>query len=165
MFSLLAAGLKTFNDYRQSHTQCNLEGTVVKVVDGDSITVLDDEKIQHRVRLAGIDAPERKQAYGKASTQFLADRVAGKMVCVGWYKRDKYQRLVGVVRINNQVMNLALVEAGLAWHYKHYQSEQTESEREDYADAEEDARAARRGLWSDRNPTSPWAWRKAKYNR
>lgn len=162
VLSLLAAGLQYFNDYQETKDNCKLQGKVVKLADGDSITVLDDDKTQHKVRLAGIDAPERNQPYGKAAKTFLSDKVFGKTVCVGWNKKDKYQRLVGVVRINDEDVNLQLVEAGLAWHYKYYQREQTESDRARYAEAQEDAEADRRGLWKARKPITPWAWRKGK---
>lgn len=72
-----------------------LTGQVVKIADGDTLTVLDVSKQQHRVRLAGIDAPERKQAFGTASRQHLADLVFGRVVTVEWYKRDRYQRILG----------------------------------------------------------------------
>lgn len=126
MLSILAAGLQYFNDYQKAKGTCNLRGKVTKLADGDSITVLGDDKKQHNIRLAGIDAPERNQPYGKAAKVFLSNKVFGKTVCVGWYKRDKYQRLVGVVRINDEDVSLQLVEAGLAWHYKRYQKEQSE---------------------------------------
>ncbi len=75
----------------------SLTGKVVKVADGDSITVLDSTNIQHRIRLQGIDAPERKQAFGNASRKHLATLVAGKQVTVKWVKRDRYGRIVGFV--------------------------------------------------------------------
>ncbi|WP_219988785.1 thermonuclease family protein [Leucothrix pacifica] len=160
--TVLAVVLQFYNGYRDHQEQCNLQGKVVKLADGDSITVLDDDKVQHKIRLSGIDAPERNQPYGKAAKQFLSDKIFGKTVCVGWYKKDKYRRLVGVVRINDQDVNYQLVEAGLAWHYKYYQKEQSAYDRVKYAEAQEQAEDNKRGLWQERKPITPWDWRKGE---
>ena len=160
--SILATGLRYYNDYQEDKENCNLQGKVVKLADGDSITVLDDDKVQHKVRLAGIDTPERKQPYGQAAKTFLSDRIFGKTVCVGWNKKDRYNRLVGVVRINDEDVNYQLVKAGLAWHYKYYEKEQSAYDRMRYAEAQEDAEDDKKGLWKDKNPIEPWAWRKGE---
>lgn len=136
-----------------------LRGRVVGVVDGDTITVLDDEKVQHRIRLAGIDAPELKQAFGQASRKHLALLVVGKPVKVEWYKRDRYRRIVGKVLQSGNDMCLAQVEAGMAWWFKRYANEQPEQDRKRYADAEQEARAERVGLWQEARPVAPWLWR------
>ncbi len=93
----------------------SLTGKVVKVTDGDSITVLDNTNTQHRIRLQGVDAPERKQAFGNASRKHLASLVAGKEVTVKWAKRDRYRRIVGFVIVDGEDVNLAQVKAGMAW--------------------------------------------------
>lgn len=162
--SLFAAGWHYYNGYQQSNDAltCNLEGKVIRVTDGDSITVLDNEKTQHKIRLAGIDTPERKQPYGKAARQYLAKQIFKKQVCIGWYKRDKYQRLVGVVRINDEDINLKLLSAGLGWHYKQYQNEQSKSDRIRYSKAQKKAESAGAGLWRDRSPIPPWLWRRGE---
>lgn len=86
-------------------TECALPGKVIKVVDGDTVYVLDDKKAQHKIRIAGIDAPEKGQPYSKAATKYLKSQVAGKEVCVEWHKRDRYRRLVGVVHYDNKDIN------------------------------------------------------------
>ena len=96
---------------------CKLQGMVIKVTDGDTINILDADKVKHKIRLAGIDAPERGQPFGTASTKFLAKHVNQKTVCVAWHKLDKYDRKVGVVSINDLDINHQIVVAGLAWHY------------------------------------------------
>lgn len=136
-----------------------LSGKVVHVADGDTITVLDAGNHQHKIRLSGIDAPERKQAYGAVSKKHLSTLVAGKAVSVNWHKRDKYQRLIGKVLLDSQDICLEQIKAGMVWHYKKYQNEQTPQDRASYADAEEEARTARRGLWKDAHPVPPWEWR------
>lgn len=136
-----------------------LQGKVVGISDGDTITVLDGSKTQHKVRLAGIDAPEKSQAFGDRSKQYLSDQVFGKTVTVDWNKTDKYGRTIGKVIINGQDANLRQVQAGLAWHYKQYEKEQSASDRNSYAQAETDARARHIGLWHDATPMPPWDFR------
>lgn len=140
----------------------DLAGTVVGVHDGDTVTVLDATRRQHKIRLAGIDAPELKQAFGRVSRQHLADQVAGRAVVIEWSKQDKYRRLVGKVLLDGRDINITQNEAGLAWHYKKYASEQSPEDRERYARAEEEARASRRGLWQDSHAVPPWDFRRAR---
>jgi endonuclease YncB( thermonuclease family) len=97
-----------------------LRGRVVKIADGDTLTVLDRSNRQHKIRLVGIDAPERKQPFHTKSRQNLADLVFGKEVAVEWHKRDRYKRILGKVVLDGQDVNLAQIRAGLAWHYKQY---------------------------------------------
>jgi endonuclease YncB( thermonuclease family) len=138
-----------------------LQGKVVAVADGDTITVLDATNTQQRIRLQGIDAPERAQAFGTVSREHLADLVFGKRVTVQYGKRDKYGRIVGKVMVEGQDVCLEQVKAGLAWHYKEYQNEQSPEDRQLYAEAEQEARRARKGLWQDILPQSPWEYRHA----
>lgn len=134
-------------------------GKVVRVADGDTLTVLDAQMQQHKIRLAGIDAPERRQAFGQRSREFLASLVAAQQVEVETEKTDKYGRSVGKVLLQGRDVNLAVVAAGLAWHYKEYESEQGPSDRMLYANAEQEARNLRKGLWADPYPEAPWDWR------
>ena len=90
----------------------SLTGRVVRVTDGDTIVVLDANNAQHKIRLTGIDAPERKQAYGTKSKEHLSGSVAGKFVVVEYDKRDRYERILGKVLLSNEDMNLAQVKAG-----------------------------------------------------
>jgi endonuclease YncB( thermonuclease family) len=137
-----------------------LNGRVVSVVDGDTVTVLDANDTQHRIRLEGIDAPESHQAFGEQSRQSLAGMISGKEVTVNYQKTDQYGRLVGKILFDGRDINLEQVKAGMAWHYKFYENEQTPEDRELYAKAEETARSARRGLWQDPNPVEPYQFRK-----
>ena len=91
-----------------------LEGLVVAIADGDTLTVLDDTKTQHRIRLSGIDAPEKRQPFGTVSRQHLADAVFQRRVVVEFYKTDRYGRLIGKVLLDGQDESLAQVAAGLA---------------------------------------------------
>jgi endonuclease YncB( thermonuclease family) len=136
-----------------------LLGKVINVADGDTITVLDDTNTQHKIRLAGIDAPERRQSFGNVSKQSLADMVAGQSVVVEWVKADRYGRKVGKVLLAGQDANLVQIKRGLAWHYKQYQREQTPTDQQTYAAAEVEARAAKLGLWRDLAQMPPWEFR------
>ena len=95
-----------------------LVGQVVGVSDGDTITLISEDKSQHKIRLAGIDAPEKAQAFGQASKQSLSEMVFKKEVTVLWTKRDRYQRLVGKVLMNDMDVCLEQIKRGMAWHYK-----------------------------------------------
>jgi endonuclease YncB( thermonuclease family) len=136
-----------------------LLGKVIHVQDGDTITVLAADKVQHKILLAGIDAPEKAQRFGNKSKQRLSDLVFGKTVSVDTDKTDRYGREVGKVQLDGVDANLEQVRRGLAWHYKAYQREQSPEDRLAYAAAEKDAAAARLGLWQDAVPVAPWEWR------
>ena len=134
---------------------------VVKVTDGDTIHVLDQSKERHKIRLGGIDAPEKKQAFGRRSTKNLAEYVAGKYIDVEYSKRDRYKRIIGKLLLNNQDINLQQVKDGYAWHYKRYQKDQSHKDRELYAKAEGQARAEKIGLWSA-SAIPPWEFRRKR---
>lgn len=137
-----------------------LRGKVVHIADGDTVYVL-VERQTYKIRLAGIDAPERKQAYGRVAHQSLSDMVAGRAVIVTTHKSDRYGRKVGVVVSDGHDVGLVQIERGLAWHYKQYAKEQSPKERRAYEDAEQTAKAAQRGLWRDPAPVAPWDWRQS----
>lgn len=148
-----------------------LEGRVVHVADGDTLTVLDDQNQQHKVRLAGIDAPERSQPFGRRATTELANLTKNKRVIVDWTKTDRYRRIIGVVWVTPDNCTickptldagLALIGDGLAWHYRAYERDQTFDDRRDYRQAEAEARARHAGLWTDTDPTPPWNWRRGQ---
>ncbi len=127
---------------------------------GEVHYVLDANYEQHKIRLAGIDAPERKQAYGLASRKHLASIVADQQVTVEYQKRDRYGRIVGKVLLDGIDVCLEQVKAGFAWHYKKYQHEQSAEDQRLYADAENKARDERLGLWRESNPIPPWEYRR-----
>ena len=137
-----------------------LYGRVVGVADGDTVTVLDESRQQHKIRLMGIDAPEKKMPFGNRSKQSLSDMVFDRQVQVEYSKKDRYGRTVGKIIVGSVDANLEQVKAGMAWHYKQYQREQSFEDRSAYAQAEEEARVFKRGLWSDSNPVPPWDYRK-----
>ncbi len=139
------------------HGQLHLR--VVGVHDGDTITGLDESKTQHKIRLDGIDAPELGQPFGQASKKALSEKVFGKDVVVVPKTKDRYGRTVGHVLIDGRDVNLEMLEAGMAWHYKKY------DRNAQLARAEEEAREGKRGLWVDGDAVSPWEWRKEHKRR
>lgn len=132
---------------------------MVGVSDGDTITVLDAEKKQHKVRLAGIDAPEKGQAFGNASKENLSRLIFDRRVEARCHKRDRYGREVCAVFVGSRDAGLEQVRAGMAWWFREYANEQAPDDRASYEGAEDAARFGRKGLWQDRQPTPPWAWR------
>lgn len=137
-----------------------LTGQVVGISDGDTLTLLIEGNKRERIRLSGIDAPEKKQPFGEASRQHLAGMVFGQAVTIEYNKRDHYGRIVGQVWVDGKDACLAQIEAGLAWHYKRFQLEQPLEDRLTYTRAEDAAKSARRGLWTDHAPIPPWEWRR-----
>lgn len=142
-----------------------LYGRVVGIADGDTVTVLDNSNTQWKIRLMGIDAPEKKQAFGRKSKEHLSGLVFNKQAQIEYGKKDKYGRTVGKITVSGIDANLEQVKAGMAWHYKKYQNEQSVDDRTTYARAEEMSRVAKRGLWVDSKPMPPWDWRKQQKRR
>ena len=129
------------------------------------MTVLDAERRQYKVRLAGIDAPEKAQAFGQASKISLSDQIFGREVAVTWDKRDRYGRIIGKISVDHRDVCLEQIRRGMAWHYKQYARDQAPDDRGTYAEAEvaaRAARAARAGSWQDVSPVVPWEWRHKK---
>lgn len=139
-----------------------LQGRVVGIADGDTVTVLDDANTHFKIRLMGIDAPEKKQAFGNKSKESLSALVYNKQVIVVYNKKDKYGRTVGKILVGGVDANLEQIKAGMAWHYKQYMKEQSVEDRAAYAHAEEQARVEKRGLWVDKEPVPPWDLRHRK---
>ena len=124
---------------------------VVKISDGDTIAVLSGKE-QTKVRLYGIDAPEKKQDYGQKSKQFLASLIAGQVVEVEPKGKDRYKRTLGIIHFKGQDINAQMVLNGYAWAYVKYSRM--------YVDHESAARKNKRGLWQSNDPTPPWQLRK-----
>ena len=146
-------------------------GKVVAVTDGDTIKILDDDKVQHKIRLTGIDAPEKSQPFGSASRKHLASMVAGKDVRVETTKNDRYGRVLGKVWVQPRDcpgcgktlnVNHAQILSGMAWWYRDYAKDQSAQDRGRYESAVEEARKRKRGLWSEPDPIPPWVWRRGQ---
>lgn len=134
----------------------DIQGRVVRVLDGDTIEVLQGTSERSRIRLDGIDAPEKKQAFGQRSRQFLNNLVAQQLVTITGDKTDRYGRVLGTVWLEGQDINATQLRSGMAWAY-HYRGK---ASNEEYVVLESEARSLKKGLWADPNPVEPWRWRK-----
>jgi len=148
-----------------------LECRVIGIADGDTITCLTASKKQERIRLRGIDAPERKQPFGQRSRQNLSDLTYGKTVLIDWQSRDRWGRIIGTVWVEpadcrdcgtTLDAGRAQLTAGMAWWFRRYANEQPLDERHAYEFEEGEARARSVGLWRDTDPVPPWDWRRGK---
>jgi endonuclease YncB( thermonuclease family) len=137
-------------------------GTVVGVADGDTLTLLDAGRTQHRIRIDGIDAPERAQPWGQRARQSLSALAYGRPARADCGKTDRYGRAVCRVMVDGVDVGLEQVRRGLAWHYTRYAHEQPRELRVRYKAAEIEARAARLGLWEGAEPVAPWDWRRGQ---
>lgn len=154
---LITLGVVLFFSTCSSHT--TLTGSVEKVIDGDTITLLDEKGQSHKIRFFGIDAPETNtnQPFGEEARAFLAQEIEGKKVqIIIKTKSDKYGRVVGVVKFDGQDINKKMVQEGYAWAYSYY--------TDAYQAEHNAARAQQIGLWADDNstnkPIEPYKWRK-----
>ena len=126
----------------------------VAVTDGDTIKVLSG-KTEIKIRLFGIDAPEKKQAFGAQSKKFMSQMVFGKKVNLRITGKDRYGRSIAWVFINGRNVNAESIRAGYAWWYRQYSKKYPQ-----LGEYEAQARAAKRGLWTDPHAVAPWDWRK-----
>lgn len=131
-----------------------IHGRVVGISDGDTLTLHDAGNQQHKIRLAEIDAPESKQAFGQVSKKSLSDMCFGKDATATVINRDRYGRSVARMDCGGVDANLEQVKRGLAWAYVRYARDPR------ILAGEKEARAAGRGLWVDKDPVAPWEWRR-----
>ena len=137
-----------------------LQGTVQRVMDGDTVQLLTENATKFKIRLLGIDAPESKQSFGSESTQHLISLIQSERVTARCVGIDKYKRSLCKLTLKDVDLNLEQVKSGMAWHYKVYASSQSKSDQDTYATAEIEARGSRVGLWASKLTTPPWEFRK-----
>ena len=137
-------------------TFAQLKGKVVRIADGDTFTLLDANNNQIRIRLHGIDCPEKGQDCYQVAKDYLGKLVFQKVVYVENLDTDRYGRTIGRVWINGVDVNLALLRNGLAWHYKHY------DKFKEYAEAESQARKEKLNIWSRSDAIAPWDYRRKR---
>ncbi|MCY2966281.1 MAG: thermonuclease family protein [Planctomycetota bacterium] len=144
---------------RESPEIREISGEVVSIADGDTVTVLDADKVQHKIRLQGIDAPEKKQPFGTAARKALGDKIHRENVRIVWKEKDKYGRILGEIHLGDRHINREMVSDGYAWWYEKYAPKDRE-----LGQAQAEARKERRGLWRDIEggvkPEAPWDFRK-----
>ena len=135
-----------------------INAQVIEVVDGDTVNVITAHpEVKYKVRLYGIDAPEKVMKYGNEAKKVLQDKILGKDVVVKVVNTDNYGRAVGKIMLGARYINAEMVAEGYAWHYIDYAKEEY-----DLAAAEKNAKANRRGLWHDPKPIPPWDFRHKK---
>lgn len=132
------------------------EARCIGVTDGDTLAILTANNTQYKIRLASIDAPESKQAFGSVAKQVLSDLCFGKTLHIFQTGIDRYQRVIAFVGLNGMNINAEMIRNGLAWHYRQYSNSQELQQIEDTA------RAWRVGLWVDADPVSPEDFRKLR---
>lgn len=141
-----------------------LRGRVVAVADGDTLTLLASDNLQYRITLAGIDAPELAQDFGRQSKTSLSALALDQQVTATCIPGKETLRATCVVSVGGQDLGLAQVSAGMAWSYRQYASEQTSQAYADYQQAEFNAKIRRIGFWNSKNPTPPRNWRRGVLN-
>ena len=145
----------------QSAVASEFRAMVLEVIDGDTIKIRDQDQVL-RVRLQGIDAPERDQPFGLEATNYLVARVEGKLISIFSGGYDRYGRLLGKIMLNGEDINLHLVQRGYAWWYRYYREQQSLVDQQTYELAEKDAKSLKLGLWSDPGSINPYEWRKKR---
>ena len=130
-----------------------LQGEVIRVLDGDTVELLDTSKNTYRIRLANIDAPEKSQSFSEVSRQALASFVFRKPKTVHKQGVDRYGRVIGVLVVDGVNVNAQMVHQGLAWVYTQYNKDST------LVELQQDAKARKAGLWTDPDPIAPWDYR------
>jgi len=133
-----------------------LQGTAVKIIDGDTFDLLLTDKTTRRIRLYGIDCPERQQPYYQTAKDFLGKKLQSATIRVAIQDQDVYGRTVGIVWADNYNVNEALLQAGLTWHYKRYDRNPR------WEQLEREARHQQTGLWADAHPIAPWTFKHSR---
>ncbi|HEY0732159.1 MAG TPA: thermonuclease family protein [Chitinophagaceae bacterium] len=131
-----------------------LTGKVVSIADGDTFTMLDANNKQRKIRLHGIDAPEKRQPFGTVSKKRLSELVFGKEVRVEKRATDRYKRIVAIVYADTLNINETMIAEGMAWHFTRYDQNPA------WTALETRARSNKSGLWKDAHPLAPWEWRR-----
>jgi endonuclease YncB( thermonuclease family) len=160
--ALLAVGLWLREEPAARRAEPFFDGRVVRVADGDTLEVVREPGAQQvRIRIFGIDAPERGQPWSRRARQALAERALGKPVRVNAVDIDRYGRTVGEVYADDVCVGCELVRAGHVWVYRHFTQDAA------LLALEAEARAAKRGLWSlpEAERVPPWEWRERERAR
>lgn len=153
---LLLTCLFFLNNYGSNNITVEQSGTVVKIVDGDTFDLLTKDKTTLRVRMYGIDCPEKKQDFYQSAKNALAAYIFKKNVQLKITGHDRNRRVIARVYCNGQNINLAMIKNGFAWHFSKYSSDSN------FAQAESQARVAKLGLWKKPAPVAPWEFRKQR---
>jgi len=148
--------LSCSNKNTSTETNGSINGKVIKIVDGDTFDILTSNNTTLRIRMNAIDCPERTQDYYQVCKDALGGYIFGKKVSLITYGTDRYKRTIAEVYFGTEDINLKMIVNGYAWHYKKYSSDAK------MAQAEEEAKLQKNGLWAMINPVAPWAFRTKK---
>lgn len=135
------------------------EVRVVRVVDGDTVVVADAQSLNLKVRLHAIDAPECGMPFGPQAQAFLEKLILGRTVQMETMGRDRYHRTVATLAVDDLDVGLAMLQAGLAWHDRRYNSPRIPEATSRYAEAQRGATFKHAGLWAGSERMAPWLWR------
>lgn len=162
-----ATGLPSYQSPTKPCSNCGfvLDGKVTRVLDGDTLDLVSQDNQTFRIRLQGIDAPEKTQAYGPEAKEVLTLLTLNRQIHVIWNEKDIYGRLIGKVTLNKKDICLEMVAQGMAWHFVKYEQNQSDEDRQLYQQTEKRVREQRKGLWTDPNPVAPWDYRKQQRQR
>ena len=136
-------------------------GNIIKIIDGDTVHFLKEGDTKYKkIRLVGIDAPELKQEFGKESRQCLVELIENKPIQLVKFGKDRYQRILAKIKIDQVDINLAMIRKGCAWFYRRYQESLNEDDQKFYDQAEQMAQRQFLGLFKNVKALPPWVWRK-----
>ena len=148
----------------ETHQPQTFTAKVTRILDGDTIEVQNTNSIL-KIRLQGIDAPETVQPFGDTARQKLTNLILNKTITIKSDSKDKYDRLIAKVSLNNNDICLVMIRTGQAWWFTRYADSQSPSDRLAYNEAEDQSRQQRLGLWADPNPVPPWTFRHEQQQR
>jgi len=161
VFLILFANCKLDSSKENFSDRKNLiQGKVIGIFDGDTYNILTIDNQTIKVRMEGIDAPEREMPFHKASQKYLSQLIYKKDIKLDKTGEDQYGRTLGFTYLlDGTDINLQMLKEGMVWHYKKYNSNRL------YSDAEKEARSFKKGLWTDKNPIAPWEFRNSQRNK
>ena len=151
-----------YTESKSTTFQGQLHGLVIRVLDGDTVDIWSSNDRKFRIRLFGIDAPEKGQSYGEESTDNLIKYCADKSVTAELMDVDRYSLLIAVIYCDGINANLQQIKDGVAWVYDYYTSKDNQTLVSPYYQAETTAKETKIGLWLGEEPIPPWEWRHGK---
>lgn len=139
-----------------------IAGRIISIADGDTLILLDAQQQQHKISLAGIDAPELNQAFGQQALIGLSAIALNQQAKAQCKHLERFPHPVCTLTIGGKDIGLTQIQSGMAWWYRQNAAALSVQTQSDYRQAEFDAKIHRRGLWNSKNPTPPWDWRRGR---
>jgi micrococcal nuclease len=154
------SSISVIDNLQENDSASNIEKNqfkVIGIIDGDTYDILRNNTSE-RIRIVGIDAPERGMPFYKVSKKYLSNLIYGKYITMEFKKKDRYGRWIGRGFVDKLDISAEMISAGMAWHFKKY------SDSEILSNLEIEAKNRKLGIWSDPNPLTPWEVRKLHKN-